>query len=100
MALQNSRILPASTVAVNGLNVWPISFLSSSMANPSRTDAKKKPLPDCAESERGLRRWRLLVAADDGHAGNVLARRAAQIVRHADARVLELTGTGLALDLQ
>src|SRR5580698_845138 len=42
----------------------------------------------------------LLVAADDGHAGHVLARGAAQIVGHADARVLQLTGAGAALELQ
>src|SRR5260370_16042292 len=42
----------------------------------------------------------LLVAADDGHAGHVLARRAAQVVGHADARVLQLAGAGAALELQ
>src|SRR5260370_22150139 len=41
----------------------------------------------------------LLVAADDGDAGHVLARRAAQIVGHADARILELAGAGAALEL-
>src|SRR6266581_4895670 len=43
---------------------------------------------------------RLLVAADDGHARDVLARCAAEIVRHADARALELARPRLALDLQ
>src|SRR5262245_33634327 len=43
---------------------------------------------------------RLLEAADDGDARDVLARRAAEIVRHADLRVLELAGAGAALELQ
>src|SRR6188474_3036729 len=42
----------------------------------------------------------LLEAADDGHARHVLARRAAEVVGHADARVLELAGAGAALELQ
>src|SRR5436190_17116350 len=42
----------------------------------------------------------LLVAADDGDAGHVLARRAAEVVGHADARVFELAGAGAALELQ
>src|ERR1043165_2339524 len=96
MALQKRRILPASTVVVKALNLWPMCFLSSI--------ARALP-PKERTTEAGVPLWfafcsRLrVVAADDRDRRDVLARRAAEIVRHADARILELARAGAALEL-
>src|SRR5215212_8519649 len=98
MALQNSRILPASTVVVKALNLWPISFLSSCIALAPSLNEKPPPRPHGRREGCPFRV--LFVAADDGDARDVLARRAAEIVGHADARILELARPRLALQLQ
>src|SRR6266853_774350 len=104
MALQKSFTLPASTVVLKGLNSWPITFLSSCIVFPPLSHALSslglRPRDDNVVVFDSVRVRALLVAADDGHAGHVLARRAAQIVGHADARILQLAGAGAALELQ
>src|SRR5450755_402465 len=97
MALQKSFTLPASTVVLKASNSWPMTFLSSCMFPPlshALSSRGRSPRDDTVRVQA------LLVAADDGHAGHVLARGAAQIVGHADARVLQLTRAGAALELQ
>src|SRR5690242_4590731 len=94
MALQNSFSLPASATEVKALNSWPICFLSICTAS----SPMKNPLSD--ERREGRSIDELFVAADDGDARHVLARRAAEIVGHADLRVLELARAGPALELQ
>src|SRR5215467_12774020 len=95
MALQNSFSLPASATAVNALNSWPMCFLSICTGFLPR---KKNPLS--AGRREGRSFAELLEAADDGHARHVLARRAAEIVGHADPGILELARAGPALELQ
>src|SRR5215471_2980779 len=123
MALQNSLTLPASTVALKGLNSWPMIFLSSCIARFLLL-SERNALTHCGGGRHnssvipsvardlscgpkgpsacglGMTARALLEAADDGHARHVLARRAAEIVGHGDLGVLELAGAGAALELQ
>src|SRR5262249_7203051 len=59
---------------------------------------KKNPLS--AGRREGRSFARLLEAADDGDARQFLARRAAEIVGHADPGILELARAGPTLELQ